>query len=71
LALQLELLLARFCQKSQPLKQLPAEFIRAAIIDIPTKFTNICASLGKEVFENHHPLHASNEHNFLFYLGRL
>jgi len=48
-------------------RNLPKGFIGGAINDISHGMAKIWGKEDTAVFENHHPLHASNEHNFLFH----
>jgi phospholipase A2 len=52
-------------------RSLPPGFIGNSIEDIAHKITHFWGKQGTEEFENHHPLHASNEHNFMFHLSKL
>jgi len=52
-------------------RQLPPGFIGDAIHGIACKVTHFWGKQGTEIFENHHPLHASNEHNYMFHLDKL
>ncbi|RDW87363.1 lysophospholipase-1 [Coleophoma crateriformis] len=52
-------------------RQLPPGFIGNTIEDIASKITHFWGKQGTEEFQNHHPLHASNEHNFVFHLTKL
>ncbi|TAQ88203.1 hypothetical protein B7494_g3473 [Chlorociboria aeruginascens] len=52
-------------------RQLPPGFIGNSIQDLASNVTHFWGKQGTEEFENHHPLHASNEHNFMFHLSKL
>jgi phospholipase A2 len=52
-------------------RQLPAGVIGDTVHDLATKITNYWGQQGTEEFTNHHPLHASNEHNFMFHLSKI
>jgi phospholipase A2 len=49
-------------------RSLPAGMIGSAIQKISSAFANSLGKQGKEEFQQHHPLHACNEHNFLHHL---
>lgn len=49
-------------------RNLPAGFIGDTVNLIASGVAKMWGKQKTEVFENHHPLHASNEHNFLFHL---
>jgi phospholipase A2 len=51
-------------------RSLSPGFIGNSIEDIAHKISHFWGKQGTEEFENHHPLHASNEHNFLFHLSK-
>lgn len=52
-------------------RQLPPGFIGNAIEDVASKIADFWGRQGTEIFQNHHPLHASNEHNFMFHMSKL
>ena len=52
-------------------RQLPVGFIGDTINEIASKITHFWGKQETQVFENHHPLHASNEHNYMFHLEKL
>lgn len=49
-------------------RNLPNGFIGNTISTLSTKIVNSWGKQGKEEFQQHHPLHACNEHNFLYHL---
>ncbi|KAF4631538.1 hypothetical protein G7Y89_g6600 [Cudoniella acicularis] len=51
-------------------RQLPPGFIGDSISEIASQVSSYWGKQGTEEFENHHPLHASNEHNFVFHLSK-
>lgn len=48
-------------------RQLPANFIGNSIHHLASNVAKFWGKQGTEEFENHHPLHACNEHNFMFH----
>jgi phospholipase A2 len=52
-------------------RNLPPGFIGDTIENIAKGFTKLWGKQGTEEFEDHHPLHACNEHNFMFHLSEL
>ncbi|KIW75932.1 hypothetical protein Z517_10677 [Fonsecaea pedrosoi CBS 271.37] len=51
-------------------RSLPAGFIGNSINDMARGIARLWGPKGKEEFQAHHPLHAVNEHNFMFHLTR-
>ncbi|KAH0846462.1 putative cytosolic phospholipase A2 [Fonsecaea pedrosoi] len=51
-------------------RSLPAGFIGNSINDMARGIARLWGPKGKEEFQAHHPLHAVNEHNFMFHLSR-
>lgn len=49
-------------------RQLPTGFVGDAINGISKSITKVWGKQGTEVFQQHHPLHAVNEHNFMYHL---
>lgn len=49
-------------------RNLPHGFIGNAIHNLSRKVAESWGKHGQEVFQQHHPLHACNEHNFLYHL---
>jgi cytosolic phospholipase A2 len=49
-------------------RNLPSGFVGSAIQKISSGIANSWGKQGKEEFQQHHPLHACNEHNFLYHL---
>jgi phospholipase A2 len=49
-------------------RNLPTGFIGDAINGLASGVAKLWGKHDTAVFQNHHPLHASNEHNFLFHL---
>jgi len=49
-------------------RNLPKGFIGNTIDDLASGITKMWGKRDTAVFQNHHPLHASNEHNFVFHL---
>lgn len=49
-------------------RQLPTGFIGDAINGISKSIQKAWGKQGTEVFQQHHPLHAVNEHNFMYHL---
>ena len=49
-------------------RQLPPNFIGNTIHELASRVSRLWGKEGTEKFEQHHPLHACNEHNFLFHL---
>lgn len=49
-------------------RNLPGNFLGAQIHDLAKGISRLWGAHGTAVFESHHPLHACNEHNFLFHL---
>ncbi|KAL1969192.1 hypothetical protein VTN77DRAFT_446 [Rasamsonia byssochlamydoides] len=49
-------------------RNLPPGFISNAVQDLAQKITHLWGKQRTEEFEQHHPLHACNEHNFMFHL---
>ncbi|KAH8810962.1 putative cytosolic phospholipase A2 [Xylogone sp. PMI_703] len=49
-------------------RNLPHGFLGDAINNIASEVTKKWGKHKTDIFENHHPLHASNEHNFMFHL---
>ncbi|KUJ19701.1 FabD/lysophospholipase-like protein [Mollisia scopiformis] len=52
-------------------RALPQNFIGNLIEELASKVSKLWGKKGTEEFTNHHPLHASNEHNFLFHFSKL
>jgi phospholipase A2 len=52
-------------------RNLPQGFIGDAIQDAASKITKLWGKQGTEEFRQHHPLHACNEHNYMFHLSRV
>jgi phospholipase A2 len=50
-------------------RNLPQGFIGNAIHDMASTVTKFWGKQGTEEFRQHHPLHACNEHNFMFHLS--
>ncbi|RMD43402.1 hypothetical protein DV735_g1721, partial [Chaetothyriales sp. CBS 134920] len=50
-------------------RNLPAGFIGDSITNISRGVAKFWGKQGTEEFQQHHPLHACNEHNFLFHLN--
>jgi cytosolic phospholipase A2 len=48
-------------------RNLPHGFIGNAVNTIASGVSKLWGKHGTEVFENHHPLHASIEHNFVYH----
>ena len=51
-------------------RNLPTGFIGGRIHDLAAGISKLWGKQGTEVFEGHHPLHACNEHNFIFHLTK-
>ncbi|OAL22647.1 hypothetical protein AYO22_07205 [Fonsecaea multimorphosa] len=51
-------------------RSLPSGFIGNSINDMAKGIARMWGPKGKEEFQAHHPLHAVNEHNFMFHLTR-
>jgi cytosolic phospholipase A2 len=51
-------------------RSLPAGFIGNSINDMAKGITKLWGEKGTEEFQAHHPLHAVNEHNFMFHLTK-
>lgn len=49
-------------------RQLPPGFIGNTIHELAARVAHMWGQKGTEEFEQHHPLHACNEHNFTFHL---
>lgn len=49
-------------------RNLPGNFLGSQIHDLAKGISRLWGAHGTAVFESHHPLHACNEHNFLFHL---
>ena len=50
-------------------RNLPPGFIGSSITDLSRGVARLWAKQGTEEFQQHHPLHACNEHNFLYHLN--
>lgn len=50
-------------------RNLPSGFIGNRIHDIASKVSKMWGKQGTEEFQDHHPLHACNEHNYMFHLS--
>ena len=48
-------------------RNLPTGFIGNVINSISSGIAKLEGQHNMDIFENHHPLHASNEHNFLYH----
>ncbi|WPG99744.1 cytosolic phospholipase a2 beta [Acrodontium crateriforme] len=48
-------------------RNLPANFLGNSIHAMASKVTKFWGKQGTEEFQQHHPLHACNEHNFMFH----
>lgn len=51
-------------------RSLPSGFIGNSIQDMAKGITRLWGREGTEEFQGHHPLHAVNEHNFMFHLTK-
>jgi phospholipase A2 len=49
-------------------RMLPTNFVGSAINGISSRISNMWGAQGTEEFQEHHPLHACNEHNFMYHL---
>jgi phospholipase A2 len=49
-------------------RNLPSGSIGNAVHDLALKITHMWGKQKTEVFQQHHPLHACNEHNFMFHM---
>jgi phospholipase A2 len=49
-------------------RQLPPNFIGNTVHELASKVSILWGKEGTEKFEQHHPLHTCNEHNFIFHL---
>jgi phospholipase A2 len=49
-------------------RNLPKGFIGDAIHNLARNVTKLWGKQGTEEFTQHHPLHACNEHNFMYHL---
>lgn len=49
-------------------RNLPKNFVGNTINKVSSEIAKKWGKQKTEIFENHHPLHASNEHNFMFHL---
>lgn len=52
-------------------RNLPAGFLGNTVHKIASGVSKLWGKDGTEEFENHHPLHACNEHNFLYHYSKL
>ncbi|CZR59397.1 uncharacterized protein PAC_09289 [Phialocephala subalpina] len=52
-------------------RALPRNFIQEFVKGVTSKVSKLWGKNSMEEFTNHHPLHASNEHNFLFHYSKL
>lgn len=52
-------------------RALPQNFLGNSIEELASKVSKLWGKKGTEEFTNHHPLHASNEHNFLYHFSNL
>ncbi|KAE8447000.1 hypothetical protein EG329_011482 [Mollisiaceae sp. DMI_Dod_QoI] len=52
-------------------RALPQNFIGNSVQELASKVSSLWGKKGTDEFTNHHPLHASNEHNFLFHYSTL
>lgn len=52
-------------------RSLPTGFIGNQIHDLASGVAKLWGQQGTEQFRNHHPLHACNEHNFLYHLSKV
>jgi cytosolic phospholipase A2 len=52
-------------------RNLPQNFLGNAIQDLAKGVSRLWGKEGTEKFQDHHPLHACNEHNFLYHLTPL
>ncbi|KAF8851062.1 putative cytosolic phospholipase A2 [Acephala macrosclerotiorum] len=52
-------------------RALPQNFIGESVKGVASKVSKMWGKKGTEEFTNHHPLHASNEHNFLYHYSKL
>ena len=50
-------------------RNLPTGFLGNSIHSLATGVTKFWGKQGTEEFQNHHPLHACNEHNFMYHLS--
>jgi phospholipase A2 len=50
-------------------RQLPPNFIGNTVHELASRVAKLWGKEGTAKFEQHHPLHACNEHNFLFHLS--
>lgn len=49
-------------------RNLPRNVVGEVVNSLASGVANLWGKQGTEVFTNHHPLHASNEHNFLYHV---
>lgn len=52
-------------------RNVPQGFIGNAIQDATSNITKLWGKQGSEEFRQHHPLHACNEHNYMFHLSHV
>ena len=50
-------------------RQLPPNFVGNTIHELASRVSRLWGKEGTEKFEQHHPLHACNEHNFIYHLN--
>ncbi|EMD00856.1 hypothetical protein BAUCODRAFT_187275 [Baudoinia panamericana UAMH 10762] len=48
-------------------RNLPTNFLGNSVREMASKVTKLWGKKGTEEFQEHHPLHACNEHNFMFH----